>query len=392
MDLTAPPPLSSYTAPVEQTERIIILDSLRGIAILGILIMNIPGFGMPLVMIEDITLRQEYSGINFYVWAAVNGVFEGTMRSIFSMLFGAGMLLFIDRLEKKLSGILPAEYFFRRQLWLLVFGLFDAYLLLWSGDILYGYALCGMLLFAFKRVSPRYLIIASLVCLILFTARDNVDRIRTVNQIHTGEKALIEEKKGSPLTTKQSDAISFVKALKEENTPEAKRKKAEEETKLMQGSYRDVYQNRSADSYRNETNNFFYHYVWDILIFMFLGMAFFKTGILTGAVSSKLYWYILLIGISIGAILSYYNLYFIYRVKYDWYEYNKQTPFSFYEIARVFRSLGFFALIMLLYKARSLQWFYNLMRPVGQMAFTNYLMQSIIMRSHLLWIWGGFVW
>jgi uncharacterized protein len=111
---------------------------------------------------------------------------------------------------------------------------------------------------------------------------------------------------------------------------------------------------------------------------MFLGMAFFKTGVLTGAVPTRTYLYMLLVGLGIGALLSYYNLYFIYRVNYNWYEYHKQAPFSFYEIARVFRSLGFFALVMLLYKVKGFQRLFDLMRPVGQMAFTNYLMQSIL--------------
>lgn len=367
----------SHPSPVAQPERIVILDSLRGIAILGILLMNIPGFAVPVFMIEDLSIRNEFSGINFYVWAAVNGVFEGTMRSIFSMLFGAGMLLFISRLEKKLPGILPAEYFFRRQLWLLVIALVDAYLLLWSGDILYGYALCGMLLFAFNRLSPKDLIIASAFCLLLYTARDNMDHLRIANKIKLAESALVKNS-GSSYSTRQSDAIAFVKELKEENRLETKRRKAAEETKLMQGNYAGVYQNRSTDSYRNQTNSFFYHSIWDILIFMFLGMAFFKIGILTGDASPKVYWYMLAIGLSIGAVLSYYNLYFIYRVRYNWYEYHKQTPVLFYEIARVFRSTGFFALLMLLSRAKPFQWLFKAMQPVGQMAFTNYLMQAII--------------
>jgi uncharacterized protein len=330
------------------------------------------------MMIEDISIRNEFRGINFYIWAAINSVFEGTLRSIFSMLFGAGMLLFLNRLEKKLPGVLPAEFFFRRQLWLLVFGLADAYLLLWSGDILFKYALCGMFLFAFKRLSPKQLMLASLTCLILFTARENVDHQRIVNKIELGESALKLNKNDSAYTSEQADAIAFAKEYREENRIEVKRKKAAEETKLMQGSYADVYQNRSADAYRNQTHNFFHHYIWDILIFMFLGMAFFKNGIITGTASPKVYWYMLAIGLVIGAVLSFYNLYFIYRVKYNWYEYHKQTPFLFYEIARVFRSLGFFALIMLLTRVKSLQWFFQLMRPVGQMALTNYLMQAII--------------
>jgi uncharacterized protein len=276
MDLSMPVPSTTLitTAPVAETERLVILDSLRGLAILGILLMNIPGFGMSVMLIEDISIRNEFKGINFYIWAAINCVFEGTLRSIFSMLFGAGMLLFISRLEKKLPGVLPAEFFFRRQCWLLVLGLVDAYLLLWSGDILFGYALCGMLLFAFKRLLPKQLMLASLVCLILFTARENIDHLRIVNKIQLGERLLKLNKNDYAYTSKQADAIAFAKEYREENRIEVKRKKAAE-TKLIQGSYADVYENRSADAYRNQTHNIFYHYIWDILIFMFLGMALF---------------------------------------------------------------------------------------------------------------------
>src|SRR5215470_11901459 len=171
-------PSTSAAAPIGQQDRIVILDSLRGIAILGILLMNIPAFGLPHSTIFDYTLNQQ-SGLNYFFWYVFGpGVFEGSQRAIFSMLFGAGTLIFVGRLEKRLSGLLPVEYFFRRQLWLLLFGLFNAYVLLWFWDILFHYAICGLFLFPFRRIKPKYLFTAAGVALILMTVRENLDLYR----------------------------------------------------------------------------------------------------------------------------------------------------------------------------------------------------------------------
>ena len=86
---------NSLAAPVGQSERIIILDSLRGIAILGILLMNIPGFGLPAPAGWDPSVLNEYGTTNFKVWNFIEWFPEGTQRALFSMLFGAGILLFI---------------------------------------------------------------------------------------------------------------------------------------------------------------------------------------------------------------------------------------------------------------------------------------------------------
>src|SRR5688572_7837834 len=139
---------TGMAAPVSQPERITILDSLRGIAILGILLMNIPGFGFPEEKASDPSVLNE-TGINYKTWYIVDWALTGTQRAIFSMLFGAGMILFITRLEKRMDGMQAAIYYFRRQMWLLAFGLFNAFVLLWFWDILYAYAIFGMLLFCF---------------------------------------------------------------------------------------------------------------------------------------------------------------------------------------------------------------------------------------------------
>ena len=77
-------------------ERITLLDSLRGVALLGILLMNIPGFAFPEAQTENPVLFSE-KGINCTIWYYVELIFSGTQRALFSLLFGAGMILFISR-------------------------------------------------------------------------------------------------------------------------------------------------------------------------------------------------------------------------------------------------------------------------------------------------------
>ena len=103
----------NQVAPTNQSERIIFLDSLRGIAVLGILLINIQGFGLPQLLVYDVSVLHE-NGLNYFTWYVFGpGVFEGSMRAIFSMLFGAGTMLFISRLEKRIKGLKPLEFFFR---------------------------------------------------------------------------------------------------------------------------------------------------------------------------------------------------------------------------------------------------------------------------------------
>ena len=149
--------------PTSEQQRIQSLDVLRGFALLGILLLNIVGFGM---------LSNTYSnpGIGIAssadtaVWAGIELFAEGAMRALFSILFGAGVVLFVTGDNAK-GGALH----YKRNFWLLVFGLFDMFVLLWIGDILIVYALAGFLLFLVRHTSARRLLIAAGVLLILIS-------------------------------------------------------------------------------------------------------------------------------------------------------------------------------------------------------------------------------
>jgi uncharacterized protein len=148
-------------SPLAGTQRISSIDVLRGVSLLGILLMNIVGFGLPREAYANPSIGGGDSGLNFGVWLANSLFIEGTMRAIFSMLFGAGVLIFTSKAEEKGAGIATADLYYRRTIWLIVFGIAHAYLLLWTGEILYAYGVMGLLLFPMRRLAPKTLILAA---------------------------------------------------------------------------------------------------------------------------------------------------------------------------------------------------------------------------------------
>jgi uncharacterized protein len=274
--------------------------------------------------------------------------------------------------------MMPAEYFMRRQLWLLFFGLVNAYLLLWFWDILFHYALFGMMLFAFRRLSPKNLIIAAIVCLVLQTARENVDLYRDKAMITRGEQAALLDQKKVTLTAFQKDDLKAFSQFKDDGTPKAKLSNMERNLRDVQGPYDRFYRNHSEASFRGETRGTFYFLFFDVLVCMLLGMAFYKNGLLLGKQPTRVYAWMFVVGLGGGLAISYFRIQPLLQFNFDNLALRKNTGFSFYEISRMLRALGIFAGIMLLYKSKVFSWLFSLMRPVGQMAFTNYLMQSLV--------------
>ena len=117
--------------PVAAADRIKSIDAIRGVALLGILMMNIPGFGINWDFWYGIVTGPR-AGKDYYTFATVFILFEGTMRGLFSMLFGAGMVLFMQNKTELPGQPTVAEYYYRRLLWLVLFGLFNAFILLWG--------------------------------------------------------------------------------------------------------------------------------------------------------------------------------------------------------------------------------------------------------------------
>jgi uncharacterized protein len=148
--------------PVAPGERLATLDVLRGVALLGILVINIQSFAMVEAAYLNPTAYGDLTGLNRWVWIVSHVIGDMKFMTLFSVLFGAGIVLVTTRAEK--SGRSAAWLHYRRTFWLLVIGLMHAYLL-WYGDILVAYALCAVPAFLFRRVRPTRLLLVGLLIL-----------------------------------------------------------------------------------------------------------------------------------------------------------------------------------------------------------------------------------
>ena len=160
------PAAHSSSAPVAEAGRIDALDVLRGVATLGILVLNIQAFAMPLAAYYNPTALGPLEGANLYVWVMGRMLADQKFMTIFSMLFGASIVLITERAEAR-GDVRRVHY--RRMGWLLIIGLLHAHLL-WSGDILFLYAVCGMLVYPLRRLPAVLLLVLGALLLAIASA------------------------------------------------------------------------------------------------------------------------------------------------------------------------------------------------------------------------------
>ena len=154
--------MTTPAAPVQLSDRHETIDLLRGFALLGILILNIQSFAMPFAVYFNPTALGDRGQLDFAIWTFGHLLFDQKFMTIFSLLFGAGILLMTSRAEER-SGRSAALHY-RRMFWLLVFGLLHAYLI-WYGDILVPYAASGLVVYLFRRRAPLTLFIGGVLSL-----------------------------------------------------------------------------------------------------------------------------------------------------------------------------------------------------------------------------------
>lgn len=364
---------TTQLGPVKGKERIGSLDVLRGVALLGILLMNITGFGLEFWAYVDPTVQGGSEGYNLYVWIMNNMFFEGTMRAMFSMLFGVGMVLMTTRMIKKGGGLEVADIYYRRTIWLLIFGVIHGYLILWTGDILFAYGLYGLFLFPFRDTSPKKLIIAASALTLIGVGLANYQNAQntkyfeqyTLAQGYENEADIPEDiKKG-----KES-----WEALVAEMKPSEK--KVKESTESMHKGYFDLVMFLAPiNRYMQSTFNYDYN-PWDILAMMLLGMALFRLKVITAELSYKSYLIMLLLGYGIGLSVNYYETMLILEDDFSVQSFHKAG--ITYSVGRIAVSFGHIALVMIFCKLNIIRALKKSLAAVGRMALTNYIMHSVI--------------
>jgi uncharacterized protein len=371
-------PATTRPAPVSDAQRLRLLDALRGVALLGILLMNIQGFALPNYFSEP--FKSDPTSVNFWLNAFITVFFEGKMRALFGMVFGASVLLFVSKREQ--TGRPVTGLFYRRMFWLVLFGLIHAHLILWIGDILYLYGFCGMLVYLFRNVKPTYLVlVVFLIAVIDFSANALFYRDQRAARLAyvDASKAASE---GQALTTAQTEALTRWREI--ERTLLPNREDAKENTEKMKSDYATVAGYLRPIAFEFETS-LMPTIIWDSLALMLLGLALFRWGFLSGNWPNRAYWTVLAIGYGIGLPLVCYSFYDDYV--------NKPTleatlsqmevvPIEWvgliYPFQRILLVMAHVSAIILLYKSGFARPLFRRLEAVGQMALTNYIMQSVI--------------
>ncbi|THD69267.1 DUF418 domain-containing protein [Robertkochia marina] len=357
--------------PTSEKERIRSLDILRGVALLGILILNILGFAFIFDSYSNPTLIN-FEGINKTIWQITSLLFEGTMRGLFSILFGVGFLLFLSRLEKKIPGGKAIEIYYRRLLWLMLFGLFHAYVMLWSFDILFHYGLMALILLPFRHLKAKHLLLCSLLMLGIETAKGILNYTDTAHAAQEATELLEKQQFGISLSETEANTIKSWQQRQEKMTPEQVAMK----NKGMQGSYLSVWKNLKPQTDFWLGSATFSFVVWDLLCMFFLGMALYKWNILQNGKSGRFYLIMALVGYGFGLMVNYWEMQA--QLQADFSPLATAKTGTTYGIGRFFTTLGHIALVMLWIKTPFLGSLQKALAAVGRMALTNYMVQTLL--------------
>lgn len=335
--------------PTSSSERIQALDFLRGVAILGILIMNIQYFSMPTAAYMNPTVYGDLTGINKWVWILSHLFADQKFMTIFSILFGAGIVLVTQRAEDRTGRSKGLHY--RRTLWLLLIGLIHAHLI-WHGDILVSYALCALLAYLFRKKSPRTLMIIGTI----------VVMIPVLMYL------------GSGYSMQYWPAESIEQALKGWNPSQDI---IDEEIAALTGTWLESIKFGSMKAFGLETFVFLIFTFWRAGGLMLIGMALYKMGVLTAKRMGSWYLKRMLIAYGIGFTLVIIGIVNNWQAGFS-FEYSMFYGSLFNYTGSLLVGFGHICLVMLIAKSNTLKWLKDRLAAVGQMALTNYIAQSVI--------------
>ena len=342
--------MKSSLSPTKLNERIQSLDIIRGIAILGILIMNIQSFSMPGSAYSNPLAFGDLNGINKWVWIVSHVFADMKFMNIFSILFGAGIILVTSKSEIKTGK--SASLHYKRTFWLLILGLFHAHLI-WYGDILVTYALCALILFPLRKIKPS---IQLLLGLIIFS----------VHSIMYGFfGATISEWPADSLT---EIAQSWAPNLERINF----------EIGMITGTLSQQIQYNSAVATYLETNFFLSLYgFWRVSGLMLIGMALYKLGFFTSKKLNAYYYRLIFILFPLGFTLIIIGVIKNFSADWNW-EYSRFLGSQFNYWGSLFLCIVYISIFMIIINSNILKSLKVRLAAVGRMALTNYISQSLI--------------
>jgi len=346
-------------APVATSERIGSLDFIRGIAVMGILAANIVGFGQPFqaYMYPDAFLT-EHGAASEWLWIAQFVLVDGKMRGLFTLLFGAGLYLFMERVWER-GGTRW------RQMWrlfvLMLFGLVH-FFLIWAGDILFYYAVFGFLVVPCLRWSAKTQLAVGVIGFVLgalFYAA-NMSFLYAVADTSLGaQDDLVEMREGlmeGKVEALADDAI--ITQFKQE------------------GDYAGLVAYRAAEHWSDPLLNLTL-FALETIPLMLIGVALYRYGFFSGAFDSRGMRFWGWTGVLVGALLHLAIALFVRDAGFTYYA-TLAAFVGWSPLPQLMMVLGLAAL-MVEYSPRWTSGLAERVRAAGRAAFTNYLGTSILM-------------
>ncbi|XOF34090.1 MAG: DUF418 domain-containing protein [Candidatus Electrothrix sp. YB6] len=345
--------------PITEKERIQSIDVLRGFAVLCILAINIRALSGPWVAYFNPAAYGDLSGINYLIWLVTDLFFYHKFLITFSILFGAGVILFTERLESRDKPVFKI-YYLRNSI-LLLMGIAH-YILIWDGDILHWYGLCAFFLYWLRKLPSRYLLIAGAV---IFSFQFIIRTYYYFIVIEYPPKIFQEWMQYNWHSSQQTinEIINIYKS-----------------GWIEQINYR-----------INDSLGYFIGHVvkkgeiFEPLGAMLIGMVLFKTSVINASKSKIFYKRLLVSSLIIGLPPTVISAYIMSHSNFDAVA-GFFVAFQFNLFGSLFLSLAYISIIMLLCKNQKFTWLTTRLSSVGRMAFTNYIMQSLI----CTWIFYGF--
>ncbi|WP_020210179.1 DUF418 domain-containing protein [Gilvimarinus chinensis] len=356
--------------------RIETLDSLRGAAVLGILLLNIVSFSLPRAY-SDPSIYGGAEGWNLAAFAVTHLFFEGTMRGLFSLLFGASILLLSGYWQGANQSSQTGDLYYRRMLWLFIFGLVHAWGLLWFGDVLYWYALAGMFAYPMRVLRARWLMIIGLALLATLVPR-TADKVQdTINTQQTVQIATQKERQNQALTQTEQEALAHWEDIQRWRKPDDA--ELARQIDALQGNYVSVFSELKPTIIAYQSTIVYQGGLFDALGMMLIGMALFKTGVLTAQRSTRFYASLALGGIGIGATVNALELAALIRHDFSLLAVLKWSFLGlYYDVGRVPLTLGYVGLFLWLAKTARLTRVRQALAVCGRMALTLYVSQSAL--------------
>lgn len=364
----------SHAGPVTGAERIASLDTLRGVAVLGILVMNIYFFAMPLMAYGNPLAMGGTELHNLGTWFVTHTLFDQKFMGIFAMLFGAGLVLMSRRAAER--AVPFGRIYLRRQFWLLLIGMIHAYLI-WSGDILFGYAAVGIAVYVLRNAKSRTLFIAAFLLMsvtaigmhgLSYMMEDLRNKAAEYTELQSSGEELDEEQRR--LVEQWEQTRVYLAPGDEEK---------QRDLEAHHGSYADVLEFRVPQVIGIQQGVLMF-YGWRIAGLMCLGMALMKLGILSAEKPASFYRRLMLFGYGLGLPLTVYSGLDLYAHSFEPFYTMRYGMLANY-IGSIIVALGHIGLVILVLKTGFVRGLMARFAAVGRMALSNYLLHSIILTT-----------